>query len=116
VHSLELDWSARHAAWVWQIDTLVGTSDHDVQIHADSGTVLAHDQERTDDREQAVDPTSPLPVAEAMAAALALREGTVRSWKLEWDDGRREYQFDIEQSGRTDEVLVDVETGRARLD
>ncbi len=116
VHSIELDYSSRHGAWIWNIDTLVGDTDHEVEINADTGDVVDHEQETTDDKEQPIDLTDPMTFDEALDLARAKADGPLREWKLEWDDGRREYQFDLGDLADPQEVTVDVETGKVYLD
>lgn len=117
VHSLELDWSQRHSAWVYELDVLVGNVDHDIDIHADTGEILEHERDDTDDQEQAIDLGSPMTWETARDKALGAVSGRITSWKLEWDDGRAGYQFDIMASTDDDiEVEVDAETGAVRID
>ncbi|UYG16851.1 PepSY domain-containing protein [Brachybacterium huguangmaarense] len=85
-------------------------------IDAITGDVVREEQDRTDDREQAIDLTQPMTYDAALEKALAARDGELRGWKLEGDDGRREYQFDIAQQGVEKEVTVDVDSGQVTVD
>lgn len=116
VHALEIDWDEDYSAWVWSVKTLVGTTDFKVKIDADTGEILKKESDDTDDKEEAIDLNSPMTPEDAQQKALAEQDGAIRSWKLEWDDGRREYQFDIGDIDDTVEVTVDVESGNVTLD
>lgn len=117
VHSLELDWSGEHSAWVYEVDVLVGSVDHDFDINADTGEVLEHDQDDTDDQEQAINLDSPMTWETARDKALGAVQGRVTSWKLEWDDDHTSYEFDIEDaSGDETEVEINVDSGDVRID
>ncbi len=117
VHSIELDWSQRQNAWVYELDILVGNVDHDVDVHADTSEILEHERDTTDDKEQAINLNSPMTWETARDKALDTVQGRITSWKLEWDDNRTSYEFDIEDSaGDQTEVTVDVQTGDVRMD
>ena len=117
VHSIELDWSRRSNAWVYELDILVGTTDHDVEIHADTGEVLDHEKDDTNDKEQAIDLASPMTWETARDKALGAVQGRITSWKLEWNDNANSYEFDIEDSSSDEtEVQVNVDTGEVRID
>lgn len=117
VHSIELDWSQNYNTWVYELNILVGNVDHDVDISADTGDVLDHEQDDTNDKEQAIDLDSPMTWETARDKALGVEQGRITSWKLEWDDNRTSYEFDVENSsGDETEVTVDVDTGEVRTD
>ncbi len=117
VHAIELEWDDEdYDAWVWSVKTLVGTTDHKVKINADTGEILAQESDDTDDKEEAIDLTSPMTPQDAQQKALAEQDGAIRSWKLEFDDGRRTYEFDIGDIDNTTEVTVDVDSGEVTLD
>lgn len=117
VHAIEIEWDDEdYNAWVWSVKTLVDTTDHKVKINADTGEILKQESDDTDDKEEAIDLTSPMTPQDAMQKALDKQDGAIRSWKLEFDDGRREYQFDIGEMDNTTEVTVDVESGDVTLD
>lgn len=117
VHSIELDWSRSNNTWVYEIDVLVGNTDHDIDINADTGEVLEHQQDDTNDTEKAINLASPMTWETARDRALGAAQGRITSWKLEWDDNYTSYQFDIEgASGDETEVEVNVDTGDVRID
>lgn len=116
VHTIDLDFSEDRGAWVWSIDTLADGTDHEVEIDADTGEVLDHEQDSSDDNEEAVDPADPMTPEQAIDLAAAEVDGPVRSWKLEFDDGERTYQVEITTGGDEVEVNVNVATGAVSLD
>lgn len=116
VHAIEIDWDEDYNAWVWSVKTLVENTDHKVKINADTGEVLTKESDDTDDSEEAIDLDSPMTLQDAQQKALDEQDGAIRSWKLEWDDNRRTYQFDIGDMDDTTEVSVDVESGDVTLD
>lgn len=116
VHAVELDHDSKDDAWQYDVKILVGEQDHEVTIDAVSGKVVHSEQEHTDDAEKAVDLSDPMTFEQALEAASAKADGPLRSWKLEWDDGHRAYQFDIGSQDETDEVTVDVDSGSVSVD
>jgi len=116
VHAIELDYSDSAGAWVWSVKTLVDGTDHEVEIDADSGEVLDHEQESTDDQEQAVDLDAPMTFQDALTKAQDEVDGPVSGWKLEWDDGMTAYQLDIGSGSEEREVTVNVDTGEVTVD
>ncbi len=103
--------------WEWELETVDGGRQHDLDIDATRGEVTEHDQDDVDDQDPAVDVTSPMPYAEAIEIALGKEPGRVSGWDLSSDDGRIRYTIDIDRSGGDDvEVEVDVETGEVRVD
>ena len=117
VHSIELDWSRYHDAWVYELDVLVGTMDHDVDINADTGEVLELERDDTDDVEEAISLDSPMTWETARDTALDAVQGRITSWKLEYDDDYTAYEFDIkDSSGDEIEVEINVETGKVVID
>ncbi|WP_147918067.1 PepSY domain-containing protein [Ruania zhangjianzhongii] len=116
VYSIDLDYSEHYSAWVWTIDTITGGTDHEVEIDADTGDVLDHEQESSDDQVEAVDPADPMTPEQAIDLAVAEVDGPVRSWQLEFDDGERTYQVEITADGDEVEVTVDVASGAVSVD
>lgn len=116
VHAIELEYSDGSERWEWSVKTLVDDTDHKVKINADSGDIIKHEKDSTDDEEKAIDLDDPMPFSKAKDIALDARDGRIVSWKYEWDDGRYEYEFDIESDGHTEEVNVNAETGDAKVD
>lgn len=116
VHGIELDWDDRDEAWQYDVSILTGTTDHDIEIDAETGEVVEHEKESTDDKEKAIDLTEPMTVDDALTLAQEKTEGKLTGWKLEYDDGRHEYQFDFEKDGQEIETTVDTETKRVTVD
>ncbi len=116
VHAIEIDWDEDYSAWVWSVKTLTDSTDNKVKIDADTGEILKKESDDTDDTEEAIDLDSPMTLQDAQQKALNEQDGAIRGWKLEWDDGRREYQFDIGDMDDTTEVTVDVDSGDVTLD
>lgn len=116
VHAIELEYSSSSDRWEWSVKTLVDGTDNKVKIDADSGEIIKHEEDSTDDEEKAIDLDDPMSFSEARDLALDKRDGRISSWKYEWDDGRYEWQFDIDDGSDTEEVTVDAETGATELD
>ena len=91
LHAVELDYDEDAGAWQWDVKILVDRTDHKVVIDAVSGEVVTDEQERTDDQEQPVDLEDPMSYDEASGIATEEVDGPIRSWKLEYDDGRTQY-------------------------
>ncbi|MGW9626851.1 PepSY domain-containing protein [Microbacterium sp. NPDC055521] len=116
MHSIELDYDERDAAWEWEVKILDGTTDHEIEIDASSGEIVSQKKDTTDDQEKEFSLDDPMSYDEALDLATAKVDGPLRGWKLEWDDGRREYQFDLMQGSDEVEVTVDADTGEVILD
>lgn len=101
---------------MWSVKTLVGTTNNKVKINADTGEILKKEADDTNDKEEAIDLTSPMTPQDAQQKALEKLDGPIRGWKIEWDNGRHEYQFDIGDVDNTSEVTVDVESGNVTID
>src|SRR5690625_3648249 len=115
VRSIEIDHD--DGIWEWEIEIQLDGEEHELDIDATTGEVTDHDREADDDREPAVDITSPMTYQEAIEIALGEQDGRVEGWELDSDDGRIEYTIDIErEDGEDVEVEVDVETGETRID
>lgn len=115
VTSIALDDEDSPGSWVWSIETYEGSTQHEVDIDADSGDVLSHTTDTEDRADPAVDPDA-LPPAEAMRIALEARSGTVSEWSLESDDGVVRYSIDVRDGTDDVEVIVDLQTREARVD
>ncbi|HLS32203.1 MAG TPA: PepSY domain-containing protein [Brevibacterium sp.] len=115
-HAVELDYDEDAGAWQWDVKILDGTTDHKVVIDAVTGEVATTESDTTDDEEQAIDLDSPMPYDQALELATAERDGELRGWKLEYDDGMTQYQFDIVSGSDEDEVTVDAESGDVTVD
>ena len=62
VYGIELDWDEKDGAWQYDVSILDGATDHDVEIDADSGQIVEHEQDSTDDREEPIDLNDPMTV------------------------------------------------------
>ncbi|WP_336645349.1 PepSY domain-containing protein [Microbacterium sp. USHLN186] len=116
MHSIELDYDERDAAWEWEVKILDGSTDHEIEIDANSGEIVSQKKDTTDDQEQEISLTSPMSYDKALELATGKVDGPLRGWKLEWDDGRREYQFDLMQGTDEVEVTVDADSGEVFVD
>ena len=116
VHSIELDWDDKDEAWQYDVSVLDGKTDHDVDIDAETGKVVSEDTDDADDTEQAIDLNDPMTFDDALKRAQKKSDGKLVSWKLEFDDGKQEYQFDFEKGGEDTEVTVDTESKRVSVD
>lgn len=117
LYSIELDWSQYSDAWVYGIDILTGTTDHEFDINADTGAILDHEQEDTDDQEQEVNLDSPMACDIARGKALDAAPGRITGWELDWEDGHPTFEFEIEDpSGDEVEVEVQADTGAVTID
>lgn len=110
------DFSEHYGAWVWTVETLTGGTDHEVEIDADTGAVLDHEQDSSDDDERAVDPTDPMTPERAMELATAEVDGPVRAWQLQWDDGAKVYEVEIGSGDEDEDVIVAVDSGQVTVD
>lgn len=115
VTKIELEYERSDNAWVYKIDTQVGTEQRELRIDARSGQVIQDDRDQESDNPVAVDPRRLTPL-DAAARATDLVPGSVASWSLEFDDGRQRYSFDIRTGNGTEDVDVDVDTGIATRD
>ncbi|MCT2182126.1 PepSY domain-containing protein [Brevibacterium casei] len=116
VHAIELDYDRRDGAWQYEVKILKDRTDFDIDVDAQSGKIAKTEQDTTDDSEQAIDLTDPLPFDEALNLASEQGKGRLTSWKLESDDDRIEYQFDYDDAGTESEVTVDVETKKVTVE
>lgn len=116
LHAVELDYDRKAEAWQWDVKILAGSTDHKVVVDAVTGEIVADETETTDDEEKAIDLEDPLTFDEALDAATAEHDGELRGWKLEYDDGMVQYQFDIASGSDEHEVTVDVETADVTMD
>jgi uncharacterized membrane protein YkoI len=118
VHGIELDWDDKDGAWRYDVSVLDGNTDHDVDIDAETGKVVSEDTSTTrpTTQEQAIDLNEPMTFDDALERAQKEADGKLVSWKLEFDDGKQEYQFDFEKGGEDTEVTVDTESKRVSVD
>ena len=116
LYSIELDWSEYDDAWVYGIDILNGTTDYEFDVSADTGEILNHDQDDSDDQEQEVSLDSPMTWATALDKALGAAQGRITGWELDWEDGHPTFEFEIEDSsGDEIEVEVQADTGTVTI-
>lgn len=116
LHAIELDYDSDDGKWEYDVKIMDGKTDHKVVIDADSGKVVRDESEDSDDKEKAIDLESPMTYDEAFDLAKDKGEGRVSGWKLEYDDGQREYQFDFDDKGSETEVTVNVESKKVTVD
>ncbi|WP_166973446.1 PepSY domain-containing protein [Brevibacterium atlanticum] len=116
LHTIELDFDSDDGKWEYDIKIMDGDTDHKVVIDADSGKVIRDESESSDDSEKSIDLKSPMTYDEAFELAKKKASGTLAGWKLEYDDGQREYQFDFDDNGDEVEVTVDVESKNVTTD
>ena len=112
---IEIDHDDR--TWEWELELVLDGTQHELDIDATTCEVTEHETDDDDDRDPVVDVTSPLAYADAIDLALEAEPGRVTSWELDSDDGRVEYQIEIERSSGGDvDVEIDVETREVRID
>lgn len=116
VYSIEMDYSRSASAWVYEVKVLDGTTKHEYDIGAETGEVLEHETDSTDDEEREITLEEPMTFAEALEAATTEVNEPLRGWKYEWDDGRLIYEFDLGSPRDTVEITVDAETGQTFRD
>lgn len=116
VHGIELDWDEKDQAWQYEVSILEGSTDHDIEIDAESGTIVHHEKDTTDDTEKAIDLNDPTTFDEALNLAQDKADGKLVGWKLESDDNMKEFQFDFAENGQETEVTVDTATKRVTVD
>jgi uncharacterized membrane protein YkoI len=116
LHAVELDYDSDDAEWEYDVKIKDGNTDHKVVIDADSGKVIRDESESSDDTEKAIDLESPMNYDEAYDLAKKKASGRLSGWKLEYDDGQREYQFDFDDKGSETEVTVNVESKKVTVD
>ncbi|SMY03578.1 Uncharacterized membrane protein YkoI [Brevibacterium sp. 239c] len=116
LHAIELDYDSDDGKWEYDVKIMDGTTDHKVVIDADTGKVVRDESEDSDDKEKAIDLESPMTYDEAFDLAKKKGEGRLSGWKLEYDDGQREYQFDFDDKGTETEVTVNVESKKVTVD
>lgn len=116
LHAVELDYDSDDGKWEYDVKIMDGKTDHKVVIDADTGKVVRDDSEDSDDTEKSIDLKSPMDYDEAFDLAKKKGEGKLSGWKLEYDDGQREYQFDFDDNGSEIEVTVNVESKKVIVD
>ena len=73
-----------------------------------TGEIRESDREDEDDDERQLEFDSVITHTEAMEAAAAEASGSVTQWELDWDDGRQEYNVELEDDV---DVTIDALSG-----
>lgn len=116
LHAVELDYDEDDGKWEYDVKIMDGATDHKVVVDADTGKVVRDESEDSDDTEKSIDLKTPMAYDEAYNLAKDKGQGRLSGWKLEYDDGQREYQFDFDDNGSETEVTVDVDSKKAMVD
>lgn len=100
--------------YAYDIQGFKENKEYEVKIDAETGDILAQEEEVDDDNDDldddiAIDFATIITPQEAMTKALENNTGYVKSYELDHnDDGRLVYEIDIEDG---DDVELDAETG-----
>lgn len=108
ISSVELD--EDDGKYTYDIEGFKENKEYEASIDAESGEVLAKEEENDDDMDDdiAIDFTKIISPKEAMAKALENNTGYVKSYEIDHDDDRIVYEIDIEDG---DDVELDAESG-----
>lgn len=111
ISSIELDEDDKK--YTYGIEGFKENKEYEASIDAESGEVLAKEEENDDDNDDmdddvAIDFTKIISPKEAMAKALENNTGYVKSYEIDHDDDRIVYEIDIEDG---DDVELDAESG-----
>lgn len=111
ISSVELD--EEDGKYAYDIQGFKENKEYEASIDAESGEVLAKEEENDDDNDDmdddiAIDFTKIISPKEAMAKALENNTGYVKSYEIDHDDDRIVYEIDIEDG---DDVELDAESG-----
>lgn len=111
ISSIELD--EDDGKYTYDIEGFKENKEYEASIDAESGEVLAKEEENDDDNDDmdddvAIDFTKIISPKEAMAKALENNTGYVKSYEIDHDDDRIVYEIDIEDG---DDVELDAENG-----
>jgi len=111
ISSVELD--EDDGKYTYDIEGFKENKEYEASIDAESGEVLAKEEENDDDNDDmdddvAIDFTKIISPKEAMAKALENNTGYVKSYEIDHDDDRIVYEIDIEDG---DDVELDAESG-----
>lgn len=111
ISSIELD--EDDGKYTYDIEGFKENKEYEASIDAESGEVLAKEEENDDDNDDmdddvAIDFTKIISPKEAMAKALENNTGYVKSYEIGHDDDRIVYEIDIEDG---DDVELDAESG-----
>ena len=112
VSGVELD--EDDGKYAYDIQGFKENKEYEVKIDAESGDILAQEEEVDDDNDDldddiAIDFATIITPKEAMTKALENNTGYVKSYELDHnDDGKLVYEIDVEDG---DDVELDAETG-----
>ena len=111
ISSIELD--EDDGKYTYDIEGFKENKEYEASIDAESGEVLAKEEENDDDNDDmdddvAIDFTKIISPKDAMAKALENNTGYVKSYEIDHDDDRIVYEIDIEDG---DDVELDAESG-----
>lgn len=111
ISSIELD--EDDGKYTYDIEGFKENKEYEASIDAESGEVLAKEEENDDDNDDmdddvAIDFTKIISPKEAMAKALENNTGYVKSYEIDHDYDRIVYEIDIEDG---DDVELDAESG-----
>lgn len=111
ISSVDLD--EDDGKYTYDIEGFKENKEYEANIDAESGEVLAKEEENDDDNDDmdddvAIDFTKIISPKEAMAKALENNTGYVKSYEIDHDDDRIVYEIDIEDG---DDVDLDAESG-----
>ena len=111
ISSVELD--EDDGKYTYDIEGFKENKEYEASIDAESGEVLAKEEENDDDNDDmdddiAIDFTKIISPKEAMAKALENNTWYVKSYKIDHDDDRIVYEIDIEDG---EDVELDAESG-----
>lgn len=112
VKSVELESKGSRLTYEFEIKTVVGGVEWDVECSADTGEITQVERDvKADDA--AFRDVARIPEADALAIAIARTPGTLREIEYEVSpDGRAWYEFTLQlKDGTTTEVMVDAATG-----
>ncbi len=93
----------------YEMDGFNADMEFELTVDAETGEIRDQKSEADDDNETAINFENIISPQEAMAIALEdAGAGYVKEWELDMDDGRTEYDIDIEGA---DDREIDAETG-----
>lgn len=116
VTQIELDYSRPYSAWAWDIDLGAGNEQHEVKVNAETGEILENKTDTEDDPDTPINTSPTITPTAVMKAALGVQPGTISGWSLGHDNGVLVYEVDVRVGADEVDVIVDAETGAARLD
>lgn len=107
IHHVEFD--VDDGRFEYEIDGFNADMEFELTVDAETGEVLEQKSESDDDMETGINFDNIISPQEAMAIALEDADtGYAREWELDIEDGRTEYEIDIEGA---EDREIDAETG-----